>query len=114
MLSLQGKVALITGGSRGIGKATALSLAEAGADVAVNYQRRADAAQEVVQSVEAMGRRAVALEGDVSEEAQVSGLVEGTVEHLGGLDILVANAGVWKRAPVTEMSLEQWNETFQN
>jgi 3-oxoacyl-[acyl-carrier protein] reductase len=112
MLSLQGKVALVTGGSRGIGRATALMLAQAGADVAVNYQNRVDAAEEVVQSIEAFGRRALAIEADVSDEARVSRLVEETVQKLGGLDILVANAGVWKRAPVTEMSAEQWDETL--
>lgn len=112
MLSLRGKVALVTGGSRGIGKATALMLAQAGADVAVNYQNRADAAKEVAQSIEAFGRRALAIEADVSDEARVSHLVAETVQKLGGLDILVANAGVWKRAPVTEMSAEQWDETL--
>jgi 3-oxoacyl-[acyl-carrier protein] reductase len=112
MLSLQGKVALVTGGSRGIGRATALMLAQAGADVAVNYQNRLDAAEEVAQSIEALGRRALAIEADVSDEARVSHLVEETVQKLGGLDVLVANAGVWKRAPVRDMSAEQWDETL--
>ena len=112
MFSLQDKVSLVTGGSRGIGRATALALAQAGADVAVNYHSEVDAAQQVTRSIQALGRRAVALEGDVSSESHVKRLVEKTVQSLGGIDILVANAGVWKRAPVTEMSAEQWEETL--
>ena len=112
MFSLKDKVALVTGGSRGIGRATALALAQAGADIAVNYHSEMDAAQQVTRSIQALGRRAVALEGDVSSETQVIRLVEETVRSLGGIDILVANAGVWKRAPVTEMSAEQWEETL--
>lgn len=112
MFSLQDKVSLVTGGSRGIGRATALALARAGADVAVNYRSEVDAAQQVTRSIQELGRRAVALEGDVSSEAQVKRLVEETVQSLGGIDVLVANAGVWKRAPVTEMSAAQWEETL--
>ncbi len=78
-ISLEGKVALVTGGSRGIGRAAALMLARAGADVAVNYQRKSGAAEEVVRSVEQLGRRAVAIEADVSREDAVVHLVEETV-----------------------------------
>lgn len=112
MISLEGRVALVTGGSRGIGQATAGLLARAGADVAVNYRHRADAAEQIVRSIRALGRQAVALGADVSQEAQVREMVEETVHRLGGLDILVANAGVWKRAPVTDMSEEEWDETI--
>ena len=112
MISLEGKVALVTGGSRGIGRASALMLAQAGADVAVNYQRKSGAAEQVVRSIEQLGRRAVAIEADVSREEAVAHLVEETVSELGGLDILVANAGVWKRADLVEMSEAQWDETL--
>jgi 3-oxoacyl-[acyl-carrier protein] reductase len=80
--------------------------------VAVNYQHREDAAEQVARSIEALGRRGIALKADVSQEGQVKELVDETVSRLGGIDILVANAGVWKRAPVTEMTEEQWNETL--
>jgi 3-oxoacyl-[acyl-carrier protein] reductase len=111
MISLDGKVALVTGGSRGIGRATALLLARAGADVVVSYQHQSSAADEVARAIREQGRRAVALEADVSRDADVKWLVEETVSRLGGIDILVANAGVWKRAAVTEMSEDQWDET---
>jgi 3-oxoacyl-[acyl-carrier protein] reductase len=112
-ISLEGKVALVTGGSRGIGRAVALMLAEVGADVAVNYQRNSGAAEEVVRSIEKLGRRAMAIEADVSREEAVAHLVEETVSSLGGLDVLVANAGVWKRADLVEMSEAQWDETLE-
>jgi 3-oxoacyl-[acyl-carrier protein] reductase len=111
MISLDGKVALVTGGSRGIGRATALLLARAGADVVVSYQHQSSAADEVARALREQGRRAVALKADVSLDADVKWLVEETVSRLGGIDILVANAGVWKRAAVTEMSEDQWDET---
>lgn len=112
MISLQDKVALVTGGSRGIGRASALLLARAGAAVAVNYFARQKAAGEVARLIEAGGGRAVALEADVSRESEVRKLVDETVSRLGGLDILVANAGVWKRASLTEMSEAEWDETL--
>ena len=112
MISLAGKVALVTGGSRGIGSATALMLAKAGADVVVSYQHQSSSADDVVHAAMEQGRRAFALQADVSRDADVRRLVEETVSRLGGLDILVANAGVWKRAGVTEMSEDQWDETL--
>jgi 3-oxoacyl-[acyl-carrier protein] reductase len=87
-------------------------LAQAGADVAVNYRHRPEAADEVVEGVEALGRRAVALEADVSQDEEANRLVEETVSRLGGVDILVANAGVWKRAALVDMSEQQWDETL--
>jgi 3-oxoacyl-[acyl-carrier protein] reductase len=112
MISLDGKVALVTGGSRGIGRTVALMLARAGADVAVNYRHRSKAADDAVRGVEALGRRAVALEADVSRDDDVNRLVAETVSRLGGVDILVANAGVWKRAGLVDMSEQQWDETL--
>ncbi len=91
---IKGRVALVTGGSRGIGKAVALRLAAEGAAVAVNYRRQADAAQEVVRQIEEAGGRALAVEADVGNRAAATAMVEMTIKHLGSLDILVNNAGL--------------------
>ena len=92
--ALDGKRALVTGGSRGIGRSIALAFAEAGADVAIGYRRDAEAAAECVAAIEAAGQRAVAAVADVRELAAMQGLVADCTESLGGLDIVVANAGV--------------------
>jgi 3-oxoacyl-[acyl-carrier protein] reductase len=105
MSELSGKRALVTGGSRGIGAAIALALAEKGADVAITYERSADRAAEVVRSVEALGRRGVAIQADSAEAAAVKRSVEEAVAALGGLDILVNNAGIARGGPVAEASL---------
>ncbi|MEA4858601.1 SDR family NAD(P)-dependent oxidoreductase [Solidesulfovibrio sp.] len=91
---LSGKVALVTGASRGIGRGVALALARRGADVAVGYRGQAEAAREVVKAVTALGRRALALGADVSVESEVARLAAAVRETLGPADILVANAGV--------------------
>ncbi|WP_353858252.1 SDR family oxidoreductase [Azospirillum formosense] len=102
---LVGKRALVTGGSRGIGAAIALALADKGADVAISYERSAGRAAEVVRAVEAKGRRAVAIQADSADPAAMAALVGRTVEALGGLDILVNNAGIARQGTVAEMSL---------
>ncbi|NEA67307.1 SDR family oxidoreductase [Streptomyces sp. SID12488] len=102
---LNGKVALVTGGSRGIGAATALRLAQEGADVAVTYVNGKEAAQDVVRAVEALGRRAVALRADSADAAEAAGAVERTAEALGGLDVLVNNAGVGVLGPLPDLAL---------
>ncbi|WP_143665850.1 SDR family NAD(P)-dependent oxidoreductase, partial [Streptomyces griseus] len=89
MPQLAGKVALVTGGSRGIGAATALRLAEEGADVALTYVSAADKAQEVVKSIEALGRKGLAIQADSADPAAVVRSVEQTAAELGRLDILV-------------------------
>ena len=91
---LSGHVALVTGASRGIGAAVALTLAEAGAAVAVNYRERADGAEAVVAKIMAMGGRATAIAADVSQSAEVTAMVEHATKALGPIDILVNNAGV--------------------
>ncbi len=112
MPQLADKVALVTGGSRGIGAATALRLAEEGADVALTYVNAADRAQEVVTAIEALGRRGVAIRADSADPAAVVGSVERTVAELGGLDILVNNAGVFPYGPIEGVTLEEIDRTL--
>jgi 3-oxoacyl-[acyl-carrier protein] reductase len=93
-MTLKGKRALVTGASRGIGASIAKALAAEGADVAITYEKSADAAAQVVRFIEAQGRRAVAIQADSADVAAVQASVEKTVAALGGLDILVNNAGI--------------------
>jgi glucose 1-dehydrogenase len=99
---------LITGASSGIGAGMAAAFAEAGASVAVNHLGQAEAAEAIVRQIQDQGGRAVAAEGDVSDPAAIAGLFDIADERFGGLDILVANAGVQKDAAFTEMTVEQW------
>jgi len=96
-VSLEGRTALVTGGSRGIGRAIALALAEAGANVAVNYRREAADAEEVVAAIKAMGRKAKAYEASVDDDAACERLIADTVADFGSLSILVNNAGIASR-----------------
>ncbi|WP_439496514.1 3-oxoacyl-ACP reductase family protein [Bosea sp. (in: a-proteobacteria)] len=102
MSRLTGKKALVTGGSRGIGAAIALRLAQEGADVALTYERSADKAAEVVRAIEALGRKAVAFAADSADPAAIKGAVDKTAATLGGLDILVNNAGIFRGAGPVE------------
>ena len=97
MNRLQGKRALITGGSRGIGAAIAKRLAAEGADVAITYEKSAERAQAVVAGIEALGRRAVAIQADSADPVAVRDAVDRAAEAFGGLDILVNNAGIFPR-----------------
>jgi 3-oxoacyl-[acyl-carrier protein] reductase len=103
--TLEGKVALVTGGSRGIGAATAVRLAREGADVALTYVNGKEAAQDVVRRIEALGRRAVALRADAADADEAAGAVEHAARSLGGLDVLVNNAGVGVLGPLEGLSL---------
>ncbi|WP_327720221.1 SDR family oxidoreductase [Streptomyces sp. NBC_00490] len=105
--SLNGKVALVTGGSRGIGAATAVRLAREGADVALTYVNGKEAAEDVVRAVEAVGRRAVALRADSADAAEAAGAVDRAVEALGDLDVLVNNVGVGVLGPLEDLSLAE-------
>ena len=96
-MSLEGRSALITGGSRGVGRGIALALASKGADVAINYRRAEDDAKEVVAEIQAMGRKAVALQGDVSDYERVKEMAAQAIQALGKIDILVANVGIASR-----------------
>ncbi len=105
-MSLQGKRALVTGASRGIGAAIAKALAAEGADVAITYEKSAEAAGEVVDAIKVAGRRGVAIQADSADVSAVQASVEKTVAELGGLDILVNNAGILRLSTVKDISLE--------
>jgi NAD(P)-dependent dehydrogenase (short-subunit alcohol dehydrogenase family) len=112
MINLKGQRIFIAGGSRGLGRASALMAAEAGADVAVSYVRDAAAAQEVVKRIEAMGRRALAIRADVVNEAEVNASIDQAAKTLGGLDGLVVSAGIFEGAAIETMTLEFWNRSM--
>ncbi|TQM14983.1 SDR family NAD(P)-dependent oxidoreductase [Pseudonocardia kunmingensis] len=107
-----GRVALVTGGSRGIGAAIALRLARDGADVAITYQSAAGLAAQVVEEIEALGRRALAVRADSADPDAVRGAVDAVVAELGGLDVLVNNAGVFPYGPFEEVSLDELDRTL--
>lgn len=109
---LQGQIAIVTGGSKGIGAAVAEELASAGASVAVNYSGSADKAAAVVESIERSGGRAKAVQADVSREEEVGKMFAHVLERFGRLDILVNNAGIQKDAALLDMSLSDWNEVI--
>ena len=105
---LNGKVAIVTGASRGIGRATALALAAEGAKVVVNYASSAAAADQVVADIKALGSEAIALAADVSQSDQVDALISTTMEKWGAIDILVNNAGITRDTLLLRMKLEDW------
>jgi 3-oxoacyl-[acyl-carrier protein] reductase len=111
-LELAGRVALVTGAARGIGKAIALALAEGGADVAVNYRERAGEAEAVAEAVRALGRKGLAVQADVSQGAQVSALVAKVEAGLGPIDILVNNAGVAMRRGLDDLTEADFDHTI--
>jgi NAD(P)-dependent dehydrogenase (short-subunit alcohol dehydrogenase family) len=107
-MKLKGKIALVTGASRGIGRGIAEVLAEEGADVAVNYVANAKQAEEAAELVRAKGRRAITVKGDVASRADVEAMVDKTWSELGPLDVLVNNAGIETIVPFLELTDEQW------
>ena len=106
---LQGKRALVTGASRGIGAAIAKTLAAEGADVAITYEKSADRANEVIRAIRDLGRKAVAIQADSADVSAVQSSIEKTVKELGGLDILVNNAGVFLGMSLEEATLADWH-----
>ncbi len=110
---LAGQKALVTGASSGIGRAVALQLARQGADVAVNYVADAKAARAVIDEIVRGGGKAIAVQADVSKEAEVQAMFNAAVEAFGTIDILVNNAGLQRDAPFEQMTLEQWNTVIE-
>jgi glucose 1-dehydrogenase len=106
---LAGQKALVTGGSSGIGRAVAVALGGAGADVVVNYRSGEEEALEVVDAIKEKGSNAIALQADVAKEDQVQAMFRETCDAFGTIDILVANAGLQKDAPFDQMTLQDWN-----
>jgi len=115
VLGLAGRSALVTGGSRGVGAATALLLAEAGVDVVIGFRNRAEDAALVVARCREFGVRSTAIAADIGTREGAESLVNGAVEFLGGLDFFVANAGIWppEAVPVTELNDERWARTMR-
>lgn len=107
------KIVLITGSSRGIGRATAIAFAEEGANIVVNYVENMAAAEDVVAKIKELGRDAIAIQADVASEDAVRNMIEKTVEKFGGIDVLVNNAGIVWDIPIFTKTVEQWERTFQ-
>jgi 3-oxoacyl-[acyl-carrier protein] reductase/pteridine reductase len=112
-LPLANQSALITGGAKRIGRAIALALAQAGADITITFRTSADEAVETVDAIEQLGRRAFAIECNVRSEASVREAVAASIARHGRLDILVNNAGLFESAPLDQLSLTQWDAIFE-
>lgn len=108
----EGRTAIVTGASRGVGRATALRLAEAGANVVVNYLSRADAAEEVEAMCNQRGAGALAVQGDTSVWEDARRIAAAAMERFGRIDMLVCNAGIWEGAPIEQMTEETWNKVI--
>lgn len=113
MTSLSGKSALVTGGAKRIGRAIALALAQAGADVTITYRNSADDAVETVDAIEQLGRQGYALECDVRSEESVRATVAAAIAKLGRLDIVVNNAAIFETAALDSLSIGQWDTVFE-
>lgn len=112
MISLEKKVALITGASRGIGRATAILFAQAGADIGLVYHKKEYEAQQVLNQVKACGVKALLLKANVAEYNEVKSIVDHALNYFGKIDILVNNAGIWTEGAIDSMSEEVWNDTI--
>jgi 3-oxoacyl-[acyl-carrier protein] reductase/pteridine reductase len=110
---LHGKSALVTGGARRIGRGIALSLAHAGADVAITYRTSGSEAEQTVQAIEDLGCRALAIECDVRSEASVGKVIAAAIAGFGHLDVVVNNAAVFASAPLERITLDEWDAVFE-
>jgi len=111
-MELREQVAIVTGASRGIGRATALSLAKEGANVVVNFLKNSELADEVVREIGKMGRSAMKIQADVSRVEQVKKMIDLTLEEFHGIDILVNNAGIVRDRTLAKMTVEEWNDVI--
>lgn len=111
-MRLKGKIALVTGASQGIGKAISLGLAEAGADVVVNCNRNIAGAEAVAQEIQALGRRAIAVQADVSRRDEVNRMVQEALTAFGAIDILVNNAGIFIPSSIEDLREEDWDSVI--
>lgn len=114
-LGLRGKRALVTGGSRGVGRACALLLARAGADVAIGYRSRHDEAAAVVREIQSLGRRGASVAADIASREGAEELFSRAESALGGIDLFIGNAGIWppEDVPIAEMTDDQWRTTIE-
>jgi len=112
-MELRGQVAIITGGARGIGRATTIELANTGARVLINYQRSAGAAEALAAEIVAAGGDAFAYQADVADEQAVTGMVQAVLDRWGKIDILVNNAGITADAPLARLRPEQWQHVIE-
>lgn len=113
MINLEGRKALVTGGSRGIGRATAILFARAGSDVALNYLSHEEAAEKVRGEIGKIGRDCLIFKADISRKDDVDSMVDGVIKKWGRIDILVNNAGIWTYGEMGNMSEEVWAETMK-
>jgi 3-oxoacyl-[acyl-carrier protein] reductase len=113
MIDLTGKSALVTGGSRGIGKAIGLRLARQGADVAFSYRGNADAAKATADEIESIGTKALSIQGDVKDPESAEAVVKAVLDAFGNVDILVNNAGITRDDLIMRMSAEAWREVLE-
>ena len=112
MIDLTGKVSLVTGGSRGIGRAVVLRLAQAGSDVAINYRRDEASAAEVEQAARELGVNARAVQADIADRQQVTAMINTVLDEFGRVDILVNNAGIWVRNPIDSLPPDRLQQTI--
>lgn len=113
MIDLEGKRALITGGSRGIGRSTAILFAEAGADVAISFRKHSEAAEEVKHQIEKRGRKALILQADLAHKEEIYRMVERVIGQWKKIDILVNNAGIWTYGEMGSMDDKVWSRTMR-
>ena len=111
-IDFKGRVALVTGGSRGIGRAAAIALGRAGANIAINFREQEDAANEVADEIKAFGSRACIYRANVAIAAEVDSMFSSILNELGPIDILVNNAGLAKRLSIDEVTETDWDETI--
>jgi 3-oxoacyl-[acyl-carrier protein] reductase len=113
MIDLDGKKTMITGGSRGIGRSTALLFAKAGSDVAINYLTREKEAEDVKSEIQKIGRECLVFKADISVKEDIEGMVRGVIAKWGQIDVLVNNAGIWTYGEMGAITEEIWEETMK-